>query len=1571
MKYIQALKEQGYNLKALPTDIKKAINLILKSKDYNSKVEALDFITFNSIRNSQPVDERIEELHKLSLTDHSVEDNNGFNTPLSIEIAEEQFASGGHIAPKGDNNKVRNWKVRFHLGRGENFMNWKVENPTTKEVDFYKPEEVQIEMYNCKLTNSPATATKIFTGEIDKSPIAWVVCERVKVDKKIEPVDPDERLSYNPRTAPNWFDTDGKNVDNYVFEKLVTFGRGVYYETPDGKLFALGGFVQEKFEFEIGGVFHGSSYLFEKFQTEKIGSGIGQQQDGWGIYLTDDKESSKNYGNYIYETTLFKDKKPNEYQFLDLDKPVKKDLVKKIVKAITEYKNQNFNENKFNSYYENIKSNDEELPKVEFNDYELISFDYRGYLFYKTLSRILGGDKKASLFLLDNGISGLRRKFENYQGNVYRTDYVLFDENSITIKSKEKLAHNYYSKGGETKKSGKDIYENNILQIRIIGGEPNYYKRVNQEWKFLSPDELERLKIGTKHELEHSATIEAFKRRDIPNETIASFIAYDHINEDPNYYQKLDKAIPEQMSRGKKIDIPVVFKQTMGDYKIWIEEVKSTNGEVFYGGEVYLKDMLLKIFPAVSSDLEELKKVMRKFINDVEISANENAKNIIFINGKSNKVSEDIYKYVLSKMKPSIKQNQTDSLRHAIENTISAGDLSVDTDFTKYDDIDALRSKMLEILRKEEGDNSYSVPYSWEAYSDLKTRAYNKLNEINLEAKSKIVSPELVVNSAEPTMEIKENEMENNNTITITTKWNEVPVRWKNVRAIRPTTFNLNPYDKGLNNLVKQFVGDDGLRPVMTGMNFSKSGIVCTDAHKLLHIKYTHSDFSGNYATANTMKAVNKKDLEDATKEIKDTRFPNWEAVVPTNNPFTYEVDTMKLYQYLKVAINYCNKTTFQVLFKYNENKAIGFNAKFFIDVLEVLMKMQKCTKVYLHLSEPSRAMVVSYDKNFSPTGSTFALVMPVILNIDSKDLKSKQMYGAFDIDYEKYLTCYFDFEDSEIHNGDGTIADYKESYGDSEEMPLSLITMLDKFIKIGKTRIPILENVCVDGNGIRVDDIDARIEIANDWKLSNGIYQIENNALIRNNFQDFDDFPSLRERVQTKNPTFTIDAEVFKFYITKAFQHIGEDDIRPILSTICFQYDQGGYLQVISTDAVTLFHANITKYASQIENKNFQYPLACTKQLMNFVKNIDSKEVKFYVDENRKYRIDGGRLHFEAKIEDGKYPSWEGVIPRDYNKQLSFDIKDLFVCMNNEVSKQYIKDGNLKLNDLIVYNQDDKIFLSKLPYNNEVVKPTEICKMSIKQETFDPEKKINWNSDNFVLLMPNTSTNGNYFNWAVEPLSKCIQSIGKEKVLVDYTDLMRAYIFTSDNLEYKTSDVYKPAKVTTTPEKSKDRSVGTIKEKKSVIIDQFPTPAPEQTAKGEVAFNIEDKRLELQKKMMQLSSDLNKYVEDKRNPSGMVKPEFRTDATYVKLQKEYDKAFAEVRNFNKKYPVPKNKLNRKERQEKLRSDYGKTFSEPDIEIIKAIRGLEALFFSFVPTTPLEESKAVQSAIKGLKALLK
>lgn len=204
--------------------------------------------------------------------------------------------------------------------------------------------------------------------------------------------------------------------------------------------------------------YHASPNKFYKFDISKLGSGTGNQFSGWGIYLSGKKETIKSYGKYLYQTTLFKGKSSKQDTLLDISSAVKKDIVIKVLKEIYKLKNKKFDITKFNSYYNYTKN--KSLPKVDFNDYELIEFDYNGYLFYKTLSRLLGGDKNASLFLLKSGIYGLKR---NVSGTV--TDYILFDENVINI---EKITDS---------ETDTDIYTteiNNMIKLKDILNEENW-----------------------------------------------------------------------------------------------------------------------------------------------------------------------------------------------------------------------------------------------------------------------------------------------------------------------------------------------------------------------------------------------------------------------------------------------------------------------------------------------------------------------------------------------------------------------------------------------------------------------------------------------------------------------------------------------------------------------------------------------------------------------------------------------------------------------------------------------------------------------------------------------------------------------------------------------------------------------------------------------------------------------------------------------------------------------------------------------------------------------------------------
>ncbi len=118
------------------------------------------------------------------------------------------------------------YTIRFNLGRGKNYMKWKVENLETKEKVYLDPNEVSIVMNNCILKNRINQAKKIYGGE-NKTVCAWVLCESVVIENnKLTKINKD-KLTYNPREFPNWRQGED-NVDNKTFKQLLTINKNIY-----------------------------------------------------------------------------------------------------------------------------------------------------------------------------------------------------------------------------------------------------------------------------------------------------------------------------------------------------------------------------------------------------------------------------------------------------------------------------------------------------------------------------------------------------------------------------------------------------------------------------------------------------------------------------------------------------------------------------------------------------------------------------------------------------------------------------------------------------------------------------------------------------------------------------------------------------------------------------------------------------------------------------------------------------------------------------------------------------------------------------------------------------------------------------------------------------------------------------------------------------------------------------------------------------------------------------------------------------------------------------------------------
>jgi hypothetical protein len=120
----------------------------------------------------------------------------------------------------------RKFKIRFHLGKGENYMKWRIEDITNKKVWFFDPSEFEAVIINGKLYNQKSAANKINQGS-NKTVCAWIMAEDV-VMYSIENLWMKGQVSYNPRVMPHWIDNNGNNADKLEFERMQIVERKIF-----------------------------------------------------------------------------------------------------------------------------------------------------------------------------------------------------------------------------------------------------------------------------------------------------------------------------------------------------------------------------------------------------------------------------------------------------------------------------------------------------------------------------------------------------------------------------------------------------------------------------------------------------------------------------------------------------------------------------------------------------------------------------------------------------------------------------------------------------------------------------------------------------------------------------------------------------------------------------------------------------------------------------------------------------------------------------------------------------------------------------------------------------------------------------------------------------------------------------------------------------------------------------------------------------------------------------------------------------------------------------------------------
>jgi len=116
-------------------------------------------------------------------------------------------------------------KVRFNLGRGPNYLKWKVQYPNGV-VAYHKPTDTQLVMMGCTLKNNRKTAEKILNGQ-HKTVCAWILCDGIQIKTTdFEPYDTYKMcstLKYNPRVKPHWvYNDNDRDADGLNFIEIGT-----------------------------------------------------------------------------------------------------------------------------------------------------------------------------------------------------------------------------------------------------------------------------------------------------------------------------------------------------------------------------------------------------------------------------------------------------------------------------------------------------------------------------------------------------------------------------------------------------------------------------------------------------------------------------------------------------------------------------------------------------------------------------------------------------------------------------------------------------------------------------------------------------------------------------------------------------------------------------------------------------------------------------------------------------------------------------------------------------------------------------------------------------------------------------------------------------------------------------------------------------------------------------------------------------------------------------------------------------------------------------------------------------
>jgi DNA polymerase-3 subunit beta len=182
--------------------------------------------------------------------------------------------------------------------------------------------------------------------------------------------------------------------------------------------------------------------------------------------------------------------------------------------------------------------------------------------------------------------------------------------------------------------------------------------------------------------------------------------------------------------------------------------------------------------------------------------------------------------------------------------------------------------------------------------------------------------------------------------------------------------------------------------------------------------------------------------------------------------------------------------------------------------------------------------------------------------------------------------------------------------------------------------------------------------------------------------YADGQEFP---KAVSLDSPSTTLfSGDVLATAISKTIFAAGNDDLRPVMSGVFFQFSTES-LTFVATDAHKLVKYQRTDIAAS-ENAEFIMP----KKPLNLLKGIlaanDTEVTMEYNDSNARFTFDN--IDLVCRLIDGKYPNYEAVIPKENPNQLTIarnqflnSVKRVSIFSNKTTHQIRLKIAGAELN--------------------------------------------------------------------------------------------------------------------------------------------------------------------------------------------------------------------------------------------------------------------------------------------------